>query len=189
METTRFAWKAGGFKTPAHEAAALFAALRDRDGELTRTAIVDAARPLDAPMHPDFEWQDDVAAEAYRQLQASHMIRSLVVVEVAEDGVERERREYVSLAVLQGASEEPLNGDVEGRYVTIEDVMADPAKRAAYVASVLAELERIRRKYEDVAELASVFVAIDRASAKRAKDSARAATTRSTATVAAAPAA
>lgn len=49
-------------------------------GELTAQTVVDESRPDEAPLHPQFEWNDWEAAEAYRRHQARNLIRALVVV-------------------------------------------------------------------------------------------------------------
>jgi hypothetical protein len=50
---------------------------------LTAQGVVDAARPTDAPLHPAFEWDNIVAAEAFRLEQARSLIRSIEVVQAA----------------------------------------------------------------------------------------------------------
>lgn len=44
-------------------------------GELTPQLVVDEARPKDAPLHDRFEWDNKVAGEAYRRVQAQQLIR------------------------------------------------------------------------------------------------------------------
>lgn len=50
------------------------------NGELTAPLVVDEARPDDAPLHPAFEWNDEVAAELHREHQARTMIRSVEII-------------------------------------------------------------------------------------------------------------
>lgn len=47
---------------------------------LTPAVVVEESRPIDAPLHPVFEWNDAVAAELHRQHQAETLIRSVQVV-------------------------------------------------------------------------------------------------------------
>lgn len=42
-------------------------------------AVVEASRPVSAPLHPYFEWDDAKAAEKYRKDQAGHLIRCIAV--------------------------------------------------------------------------------------------------------------
>ena len=52
----------------------------DDNGELTAPLVVDEARPDDAPLHPAFEWNDEIAAELHREHQARTMIRSVEII-------------------------------------------------------------------------------------------------------------
>jgi hypothetical protein len=54
--------------------------IRRRDGTIKPAAVVDEARPEDAPLHPAFEWCDPVAAEQWREHQASTLIKVVRVV-------------------------------------------------------------------------------------------------------------
>ena len=57
--------------------------IRRRDGTLRPDVVVDEARPKDAPLHPAFEWRDPVAAEQWREHQASTLIKVVRVVPAA----------------------------------------------------------------------------------------------------------
>lgn len=57
--------------------------IRQRDGTIIPAVVVDEARPEEAPLHPAFEWRDSVAAENYRQHQASTLIKVVRVVPAA----------------------------------------------------------------------------------------------------------
>jgi hypothetical protein len=54
--------------------------IQREDHAVTPTAVVNAARPDDAPLHPAFEWDDVIAAEAHREHQARTLIRSVTVI-------------------------------------------------------------------------------------------------------------
>ena len=62
----------------------------DATGSLTAKRVVDAARPEGAPLHPEFEWDDPKAAEAYRENQARSLIRAIEVI-VEAQGPEQPR--------------------------------------------------------------------------------------------------
>lgn len=59
-------------------------------GRLTPRAVVDESLPEDAPLHPAFEWRDNVAADEYRQIQARSLIKTVEVIRPAEDEKEPE---------------------------------------------------------------------------------------------------
>lgn len=54
--------------------------IRRRDGTIHPAVVVDESRPEDAPLHPAFEWRDAVAAERYREHQATQLIKVVRVV-------------------------------------------------------------------------------------------------------------
>ena len=54
--------------------------IRRRDGTIRPAAVVDEARPEEAPLHRAFEWRDPVAAEQWREHQASTLIKVVRVV-------------------------------------------------------------------------------------------------------------
>jgi len=54
--------------------------IRRRYGTIRPDVVVDEARPEEAPLHPAFEWRDPVAAEQWREHQASTLIKVVRVV-------------------------------------------------------------------------------------------------------------
>jgi hypothetical protein len=56
------------------------ARITEHHGALTAAVVVDEARPNDAPLHPAFEWDDQVAAELHRQHQADTLIKAVQIV-------------------------------------------------------------------------------------------------------------
>ena len=77
--------------------------IQTEHGSLTPQAVVDESRPDDAPLHPAFEWDDIVAGERYRHIQASDLIKTVEVIrpdqnepkaEPAYVRVDRPAREY-----------------------------------------------------------------------------------------------
>jgi len=53
--------------------------IRKTRGGLKSEDVVEEARPEAAPLHPVFEWDDSVAGEKFRRVQASTLIRSIQV--------------------------------------------------------------------------------------------------------------
>lgn len=52
--------------------------LRDADGKITPHALVEAARTESQPLHNHFTWDNLVAAEQYRLLEARRLLRATV---------------------------------------------------------------------------------------------------------------
>ena len=79
--------------------------IHEKDGTLQPQAVVDAARPEDAPLHPAFEWDDFVAGEQYRNIQARSMIKTVQI----ESGEDSEPRDPVYVRVgRQDSFYEPI---------------------------------------------------------------------------------
>jgi hypothetical protein len=54
--------------------------IRRRDGTIRPAVVVNESRPDEAPLHPVFEWRDEVAAEKYREHQATKLVKVVRVV-------------------------------------------------------------------------------------------------------------
>lgn len=119
----------------------------EADGNLTAKALVDASRPEDAPLHKEFEWNDSIAAEAYREQQARHIINSIEVV----------REETAPIRAFFNINR------AEPQYHHIDAIMRKADTRSALIRTAFAELHAFKRKYEQLEELAAVFAAIDEA--------------------------
>lgn len=149
-----YKWKSGArMKGSAQVAGEECARIMARDGNLTPTALVDASRDEDAPLHGSFEWRDDVAAERYREHQALGIIRSLEIVVVEDVGPVR--------AFIPNGTE---NGHSTG-YADIRIVLEDEDATSRMLDAALRELDAFRKKYASLKELADVFAAIDEVAA------------------------
>ena len=49
-------------------------------GGVTPQAVVESAKPADAPLHPCFTWDDEKAADLYRQGEARTLVRSVEII-------------------------------------------------------------------------------------------------------------
>ena len=144
-----YKWKTGvRAKVSAQVAGEVCSRLAD-DGRLTPRDLVEESRPEDAPLHKEFEWDDAKAAEAYRETQASYIIRSIdVVVEELDEPV----RAFVPVC----------EKDSPGVYSPIEVVMKSDSGRERTLRMAYEELSRFRSKYKTMVEFAKLFEEIDR---------------------------
>jgi hypothetical protein len=125
----------------------------DASGRVLPAVVVDESRPEVAPLHGIFEWNDFRAAEIHRQEQARQIIRSVYVVhETGDDGPPKPVRVYVHVH----------DDENEGCYMTTSRVMSDEDLRAQVLADALALLEGVRKRYEHLSELQSVFAEVER---------------------------
>lgn len=129
--------------------------IRDEEGEFfTPAAIVSASRSANAPLHPEFEWNDARAAEQYRQEQAAYLIRSIAVV--YPDEPERAvTRAFVSVQL----------DNHEHRYTTMHHAMSDSDLREKVLAQALSDMTAFQRRYDQFLDLSGVRSAFDRARA------------------------
>jgi hypothetical protein len=129
---------------PADVAAAELGRIKADHGFLTAPLLVDEARGEESPLHPAFEWNDDVAAENYRRNQASTLIRALVVIDAP---AEPPRKKYVLVS----------SAETESR-TTYEDsavVVADVDLFADALARLEAEVQSARRSVVELERLAA----------------------------------
>lgn len=119
----------------------------DRRGELTPSLVVDEARPADAPLHDRFEWDDVVAGEEYRRVQAAELIRS-VKIEFATGAEPKSVRAWVARRDV---------GDKSGGYQPIEEVAQDDLAMKLLLKQCERDITELRRKYGHLAEFTDLM--------------------------------
>lgn len=147
-----YEWKKASYiKTNANVAGQMCEQLENTVG-LSAQTLLDANRDADAPMHNEFEWDDEKAAEGYRLSQARHIINCLCIKAEASPTkeplraffkIERKDSEYESLGVIL-QSEDKYNN---------------------LLRAALTELKAFEKKYRQLSELAAVFAEIEKATA------------------------
>lgn len=118
----------------------------EESGGLTAKRLLDASRPVDAPLHDEFEWDDSEAAEKYREHQAAHIIRCIVVrpEQVAKEPV----RAFINVS------------DEKRSYRSLDVVLNTTNMREQMLGQALKDLKAFEVKYSTLSELAEVFEAI-----------------------------
>lgn len=113
------------------------------DGKLTPHAVVEAARNQRHPLHKFFEWDDAVAAEAYRVDQAREIIRIVRVEDAdAEDG---NVRAFLSISDRSGTS-----------YRRVGDVKSSVELQAIILRQAERDLEAFERRYRELKDVCDV---------------------------------
>jgi hypothetical protein len=123
------------------------------EGGLSAEIVLEDSRDVSSPLHPAFEWDNEVAAEEYRLEQARHVLASVVVVHVNDEGAEQSetaRRMFVAVR-KDGESQSHLYMPV-----TVETANAR-------LMQALRELASIERRFGDLPELAGVLTALVKA--------------------------
>lgn len=145
-----YKWKNYSYKTSAEVAGEVCEEL-DRTVGLTPQNLVDASRPKDAPLHNEFEWDNEIAAEEFRRTQARLLISNLSIV--IDEKSQEPIRAFFSL--------QPGFRKNSGLYEGTITIMNDSEKRKKLLDNALRDLEAFKKKYEMLVELEPVIAAID----------------------------
>lgn len=124
--------------------------LCDTDGYVTPYQVLDAARDVSSPLHAFFEWDDSAAAEAFRLIQATGLIRSVRVKVTTSDEEERSVRGFLP-ARIAGRELPP------GAYIPQDDIVNDPAAKEAVLRQMQRDIASCKRRYEHLAEFWSTI--------------------------------
>lgn len=132
-----YQWNVVGlYKTDPNVAAEVMHGLAEQ-GKLNKKELVEVSRPEEAPLHKDFEWDNEVAAEKYREHQAQNMIHNLTVV---SESVPEEPARRVFFNIL---SEGP-------KYETLETIMTRKDSVEALKKQCLKDLIAFKVKYQRI---------------------------------------
>lgn len=112
------------------------------DGQLLPEAVVEEARPEDAPLHPVFEWDDAVAGELYRLNQARYFIRCVRIV--LDESSEEHRPAYVHVT----------SSTSERYYQSATVAVGNVDEWASAVAGLQGKLTALARSVEDLRRIA-----------------------------------
>lgn len=121
-------------------------------GSVTSQALLDVSRPISAPTHNLFEWDDTIAAERYRLQQATVAINAIEI-----EIVDGSNTKVPQVAFINVTKKAPKRA---GSFVPIDIALSNSNMRETILANALSELKSFSRKYQNLKELADVFAAI-----------------------------
>ncbi len=142
-----------GIKAPAQVAGEQCEKLA-ATGPLTPKRLLDANREEGTPLHNEFEWDDAIAAENYREGQAAHIIRALVVD--AEEVAGGDIRATGTIRAYVRATEESKV------YTPIKVAINDADMDAQMEASARRDMRAFVRKYESLGRLKGLIDEMNR---------------------------
>lgn len=124
---------------------------------ITPETVVTHARDKRSPMHEFFEWDDSLAGAKYRLDQARYLIRHIVITEIEEAPkvASKPIRAFVSVQRTLP------NGKEKSGYMGVREALSDNDIRAQLLRRALGELKAWQVRYNEMAELAKVFNAIE----------------------------
>ena len=143
-----YQWKTGSQHKVAASVAGEVVAKLAEENRLNASELVDESRPEDAPLHSEFEWNDSVAAEKYREDQARGIIRHLTVK------FEQDNEEYQTRAFFILRPEEK-------NYEPVQLILRDEDKHKMLLEQAKGELKAFKAKYTGLIELAKVIDTIE----------------------------
>jgi hypothetical protein len=134
--------------------------IEDRHGVINPHTVVDESRPEDAPLHPIFEWRDEVAADKWRVEQARRVVRSVEIIAKESSGLTQiayvniqSQGGYVSAATVR--SQPDLYEEARQAYRSRLDAAQMQLAKMEDLAPV-AEKQRIRKDRRILERLAAV---------------------------------
>ena len=108
---------------------------------LTPRIVVAEARDPKHPLHERFEWDDSVAAEKYRERQASELIRSVRVNYIRGDGSRSSVRAFHSVPT-----------ETRRTYLSVGEVLEDPLKKQMLVNEARRDWIALKKRWENLVE-------------------------------------
>jgi hypothetical protein len=122
-----------------------------KNGDLQPLDIVEDARHVTSPLHPNFEWDDTLAARHYREHTARNLLGAIVRVSMNNEPLANPVRAFVNVN----------HGTTSRSYMPVIIAMQDPDVRESVLRQALNELSRWKKKYADYQEFANVVDAIE----------------------------
>lgn len=141
------AWKVEGFYKA--DASKVLDELSELGGEYSLADVVEKAKDKNSEMHSIFEWDDSVAGEEYRKIQAGKMVRNLVIVRNDETEEKTNVRYFVS------------TGKRDSTYTPTRLVVRNQDAYEQLLERAYAELRAFKEKYSTLSELEEILALID----------------------------
>ncbi len=131
-------------------------AIEQRYGAIKPDLVVSEARPKGSPLHPFFTWDNGKAADQWRLEEARQIVRS---VRIIHDDIPAAEQPVIRAFVSVKASDRD-RFDGTG-YISTTRAMKVAFYHDQVLASAKNELEQWRRRYSDLKEFGTLYVAID----------------------------
>lgn len=137
-------------KVSAQVAGEIMEQLEQSEAGLSTASLLDASRDENAPLHGEFEWRDDVAAEQYRLNQAGGIIRNVYRITI-ETQEQAPVRAFVP------------TGERQNAYVSIATALTNEQWRKNLLEQAKRDMQAFSCKYRNITELSDVLTAMKKA--------------------------
>jgi hypothetical protein len=124
---------------------------RANGGRIEPDKVTEAARPEESPIHCCYPWDNDIAAEYWRDHISKQLIRSVEIVVIRESSPQPAQSAYIGVGSAKTGS----------CYMSRGEAMSNAEIRQRVVMGVFHQLMGFRRRYGDLTELAPVWAALD----------------------------
>ena len=121
--------------------------LCNKHGSITAKLLLDDSRPVDAVLHPCYEWDDLKAAEKYRLHQSKQIIGNLVTIEVVNNQPIAPTVAFVTIN----------DRNKKAEYQPVEVALSDEESKYQVMKNAVAELKMFQRKYQKLLDLAKLL--------------------------------
>ena len=139
-----YQWKTGArIQADAQKAGEMCMNLAD-EGRLTAKDLLNENRPADALLHNEFEWDDSLAAESWREQQARNIINSLLIVPEQSEPV----RGFFKIQ------------QTERNYHPVTTILSRQDTTQRLFENAMRELMALQRKYQALEQFHKVWQAI-----------------------------
>ena len=141
------AWKVDGFYKA--NASKVLDELSELGDEYSLSDVVKKAKDENSEMHSIFEWDDSIAGEEYRKIQAGKMVRNLVIVRNDETEEKTNVRYFVS------------TGKRDSTYTPTRLIIRNQDAYEKLLERAYAELRAFKEKYSTLSEFDEILALID----------------------------
>lgn len=147
----KVAWKMPGLMKGIDATAAYNEVYRDGVAP-SLEKVVDIARSKKSVIHNYFEWNDKVASENYRKVQAGRMLRNFVLV---KENKETNEVEKTNIRVFE------VDSSRTGTYQERTFFMRNEDEYTKLLNRAKVDLQAFKDRYSNIIELETIFEAID----------------------------
>jgi len=157
--TQKVQWKPGKrFSVKVEVAHHSLEMIRKKYKRLDPATIVAEAEREDHPLHRCFNWNNDEAAQRWREHQARNLINSIEVI--YQENVGRDDAKTINIAPCYVANQ------IENGYLNTEEAIEDIDTRELIVNAAVAGLRGWKERYGRLKEMSDVVEAIQKTEQK-----------------------
>lgn len=156
-----YKWDRGSsFKIDAQTAGEYLEALREQNGGVLKPEdVVEAAKDEHSPIHNEFEWDVNLAAQKHWKDRARNLLNHIVVVRLQDDSPDDGVPAFINVKVTT----------VDRGYVSMVQVVKIADWREQAIEDCFKMLNALKKRYEQLTELDPIWKAIEKAEQARAK--------------------